>query len=149
MKKKAPDSAESMLDPLNRLLGQIEDLTSEELAEEIGEGGIDLRSAQEALYARVSELRAKLWEKNLDVKSDVTSLLTQMRPLHLPTSDPKVAKDAAARWVHELIAAPKPTDGTIEFAAAARNLDGSLTDADRDIMRELQEALLKRSGEAD
>jgi hypothetical protein len=70
----------------------------------------------------------------------VTSLLSQLRPHDLPSSDPNVAQKAAASWVRDLLDRRPPVDG-IEFAAAARNLEGPLSDADRDIMRELEEQL--------
>lgn len=149
MKKKAPEPTDPMLDMLNKLLGRVEDLTPEELTSAIADAGIDLRIARERLYARVSEVRSKLWEKNAEVKSDITSLLTQFRPSHLPTSDPKVAQRAAASWVRDLIDSPKPTTGAIEFAAAARNQDGALTESDRDIVRELEKELRNPSDDSD
>lgn len=149
MKKKAPEPTDPMLEVLDRLLGPVEELTPDELTAAISDAGIDLRAARERLYTRVSEMRSKLWEKNAEVKSDITSLLTQFRPLHLPTSDPEVAQRAAASWVRDLVDSPKPATSAIEFAAAARNLEGTLTDADRDIMRELEEELRNTSDDSD
>jgi hypothetical protein len=149
MKKKAPEPTDPTLDALSRLLGPVEEMTPEDVTSEIVDSGIDLRAAQEKLFARVSDLRSRLWEKNADVKSDVTSLLTQLRPSHLPTSDPKIAQSSAVGWVRALIDTPSPAAGTVEFATAARNLDGSLTDSDREIMRELEEELRKPSGECE
>lgn len=148
MKKKAPEPADPRVDVLNSLLGPVEEMTPEELTSEISDAGIDTRAAREKLYARVSEVRAKLWESNAEVKPDITSLLTQFRPSHLPTSDPKVAQRAATGWVRDLIDS-KPATGAIEFATAARNLEGTLTDSDRDIMRELEEELRNPSDDSD
>lgn len=149
MKKKAPEPTDPMLDVLNRLFGPVEEMTPEELTSTIADAGIDLRAAQEGLFARVSEVRSKLWEKNAEVKSDITSLLTQFRPSHLPTSDPKVAQRAADSWVRDLIDSPKPATDAIEFATAARNLEGTLTDSDQDVMRELEDELRNRSDDSD
>lgn len=150
MKKKAPEpTTDPRLDLLNGLLGTVEDMTPEELASAIADAGIDLRAARERLYARVSDVRSKLWDKNAEVKSDITSLLTQFRPSHLPTSDPRTAQHAAAQWVRDLIDARTPAADSIEFATAARNLDGTLTDSDRDIMRELEEELRNTSDDSE
>jgi hypothetical protein len=150
MKKKAPEpTTDPRLDLLNGLLGTVEDMTPEELASAIADAGIDLRAARERLYARVSDVRSKLWDKNAEVKSDITSLLTQFRPSHLPTADPRTAQHAAAQWVRDLIDARTPAADSIEFATAARNLDGALTDSDRDIMRELEEELRNTSDDSE
>ena len=47
---------------LDRLLGPVEEMAADELTSAIGEAGIDLPSAREKLYARVSEMRSKAWE---------------------------------------------------------------------------------------
>jgi hypothetical protein len=103
--------------------------------------------ARERLYAQVSELRSRLWERNAQVTTDVMSLLAQFRPAYLPTSDPKVAQRAAVTWVRDLLERPCPQTSPVEFAAAARNLDGELGDADQDVLRELEEELRRGSDE--
>ena len=140
MTKKPSDPSLPALDMLDKLLGQVEEMSHEELSSTIAAAGIDLAAARRRLYDRVSEKRSRLWEKNAEIPLAVTSLLSQLRPHDLPSSDPNVAQKAAASWVRDLLDRRPPVDG-IEFAAAARNLEGPLSDADRDIMRELEEQL--------
>lgn len=149
MKKKAPEPADAVLEMLDRLLGPVEEMAADELTSAIGEAGIDLPSAREKLYARVSEMRSKAWERNANVTTDVTSLLSQLRPPHLPTSDPKVAQQAAATWVRDLLERPLPATGPVELAVAARNLDGALADADEEILRELENEVRRMSDDSD
>ena len=145
MKKKAPEPHDPSLELLDRLLGPVEEMTPDELNAAIAASGVDLPTAREKLYARVSELRSRAWEKNAQVTADVTSLLEQLRPAHLPTSDPKAKERAAARWVRDLLEPARPQAGPVEFAAAARNLDGELGDADQDVLRELEDELRRMS----
>lgn len=145
MKKKAPEPQDASLDLLDRLLGPVEEMTADDLNAAIAAAGVDLRKAREKLYAQVSELRSRAWERNDPVTTDVASLLAQFRPAHLPTSDPKVAQRAAATWVRDLLERPRPQAGPVEFAAAARNLDGELADADKDVLRELEDELRRKS----
>lgn len=140
MTKKSKDPSEPLLETLDKLLGPVEDMSADELSSTIADAGIDVAAARRRLYERVSEMRSKLWERNADVSSDITSLLAQLRPHDLPSSDPKVAQKAAGSWLRDLVDRRVPI-GDIEFAAAARNLDGPLSDADRDVMRELEEEL--------
>ncbi|MCC7010053.1 MAG: hypothetical protein IT184_14700 [Acidobacteria bacterium] len=149
MKKKAPEPADAMLEMLDRLLGPVEEMTADELTSAIAEGGLDLQAAREKLYARVSGMRSKAWERNADVTTDITSLLSQLRPPHLPTSDPKVAQRAAATWVRDLLERPRSASGPVEFAAAPRNLDGALADADQEILRELEDEVRRMSEDSD
>lgn len=149
MKKKAPEPADATLEILDRLLGPVEEMTSDELTSTIAEAGLDLQAAREKLYARVSEIRSKAWERNANVTSDVTSLLSQLRPPHLPTADPKVAQRAAATWVRDLLERSRSASGPVEFAAAARNLDGGLADADQKILRELEDEVRRMSDDSD
>lgn len=149
MKKKAPEPADVRLEVLDRLLGPVEEMTADELTSAIADAGLDIQAAREKLYARVSEMRSKAWESNANVTADVASLLSQLRPPHLPTSDPKVAQRAAATWVRNLLERPRPTSGPVEFAAAARNLDGALADADQEILRELEDEVRRMSDESD
>lgn len=140
MTKKSKDPSDPVLDMLDKLLGPVEDMSPDELLSTITDAGIDLVAARRRLYERVSEKRSSLWEENAEVTSDITSLLAQLRPHDLPSSDPKVAQKAAGSWLRDLVDR-RPTAGDIEFAAAARNLDGPLSDSDRDIMREMEEEL--------
>jgi hypothetical protein len=149
MKKKAPEPQDASLELLNRLLGPVEELTPDELNAAIAAAGVDLPRARERLYAQVSELRSRAWERNAQVTPDIASLLAQFRPAHLPTSDPKVAQRAATTWVRDLLERPRPQAGPVEFAAAARNLDGELGDADRDVLRELEDELRRKSDESE
>lgn len=149
MKKKAPEPADAVLEMLDRLLGPVEEMTADELTSAIGEAGIDLPATREKLYARVSEMRSKAWEKNVNVTTDITSLLSQLRPPHLPTSDPKVAQRAAATWVRDLLERPRPAPESVDLAAAARNLDGALADVDQEILRELQDEVRRMSDDSD
>ena len=149
MKKKAPEPQDASLELLDRLLGPVEELTLDELNAAIAAAGIDLSKARERLYAQVSELRSRAWERNAQVTPDIASLLAQLRPAHLPTSDPKVAQQAATTWIRDLLERPRPQAGPVEFAAAARNLDGELGDADKDVLRELEDELRRKSDESE
>lgn len=149
MKKKAPEPRDTSLDLMDRLFGPVEEMTADELNAAIAAAGVDLPKARERLYAQVSELRSRAWERNANVTTDVTSLLAQLRPAHLPTSDPKVAQRAAATWVRDLLERPRPHAGPVEFTAAARNLDGELGDVDQDVLRELEDELRRRSDESE
>ncbi|HEY7789813.1 MAG TPA: hypothetical protein VIC33_04830 [Vicinamibacterales bacterium] len=149
MKKKAPEPPDASLELLDRLLGPIEEMTTDELSTAVRESGVDLSAAREKLYAQVSELRSRAWEKNANVTTDITSLLSQLRPPHLPTSDPKVAQRAAATWVRDLLERPRSASGPVEFAAAARNLDGALADVDQEILRELEDEVRRLSDDSD
>ncbi|MEO8481534.1 MAG: hypothetical protein ABI634_04940 [Acidobacteriota bacterium] len=149
MKKKAPEPADAALDMLNRLLGPVEDMAADELTSAIAEAGIDLPAAREKLYTRISEMRSKAWERNSSVTTDITSLLSQLRPDHLPTSDPKVAQRAAATWVRDLLERPLSATGPADLAVAARNLDGTLADADQKILRELEDEVRRMSDDSD
>ena len=139
-KKKVKDTSDPVLEVLDKLLGPVEDMSADELSSTIADAGIDIPSARRSLYVRVSEVRSKLWEKNADVSSDITSLLQQFRPHDLPSSDPKVVQKAAASWLRDLVDR-RPPVGAVKFTAAARNLDGTLSDRDLDVMRELEEEL--------
>jgi len=141
MKKKSPDPSDPLLELLDNLLGPVEDMSSDELTSALTEAGIDLAAARGKLYAQVSDKRSKLWEAKLDAPSDITSLLAQLRPHHLPSADPRVAQQAAASWLRDLVDRRQPIGDDIEFATAARNLDGPLTDSDQNVMRELEEKL--------
>ncbi len=144
MKKKASDPSEPLLEVLDHLLGPIEGQSPDELADELMSAGIDVVAARDSLYARVSEIRSKLWEAQRDVTSDMSSLLLQLRPHHLQSNDPKVAEKLAARWVRDLVDCVKPIGMEIEFATAARSLDGPMSASDEDVMRELQDSIRSR-----
>ncbi len=140
MKKKSKDPSDPAIQMVDKLLGPVEDLSQDELLSTIADAGIDLAAARRTLYEKVSDLRSTLWAKNADVSSDITSLLSQLRPHDLPSSDPKVAAKAAGSWIRDLVDRHVP-GGTVEFAVAARNLDGSLSAADQEVMRELEQEL--------
>jgi len=144
MKKKTSDPSEPLLEVLDHLLGPIEGLSPDELADELTSAGIDVAAARDSLYARVSEKRSKLWEAQRDVTTDMSSLLSQLRPHHLQSNDPKVAEKMAARWVRDLVGSVKPIGMEIEFATAARGLDGPMSSSDEDVMRELQDRIRSR-----
>jgi hypothetical protein len=138
--KKSKNPSDPILEVLDKLFGQVEDMSQDELSSSIADAGIDLTAARRKLYERVSAMRSKLWERNENESADMKSLLAQLRPHDLPTADPKVAQKAAGNWLRDLVDR-RPTGGRLEFAAAARNLDGPLSDRDRDVMRELEEEL--------
>ena len=137
MTNKSKDPSDPVLDMLDKLLGPVEEMSADQLSSTIADAGIDLAAARRRLYERVSDKRSKLWEKNAEVTSDITSLLTQLRPHDLPSSDPKVAQKVAGSWLKDLVDR-RPAAGDIEFVAAARNLDSLLSPSDQDIMRELE-----------
>jgi hypothetical protein len=99
MTKKSKDPSDLALEMLDKLLGSVEDMSADELSSTIADAGIDLVAARRRLYERVSEMRSKLWEKNANVSSDITSLLAQLRPHDLSSSDPSLGEkdDAAVR----------------------------------------------------
>ena len=138
MKKKSNEPSGELADALDLLFGKVDDLSSDELSISLADAGIDVAAVQKRLYDRVSELRGQLWEKNAEVTSDITSLLSQLRPADMPTSDPRKAAGAAVTWLRNLTERKVPP-GPIEFAAAARNLRGKLSEHDRHVIEELEQ----------
>lgn len=146
MKKKSKDSPDPVLDLLDKLLGPVEELSGDELSAEIANAGIDLASARRRLYERVSQMRSALWEKNIEVPSQMVSLLNQFRPHDLPSSDPIVAKQAAASYLRDLVGR---SVSQVQFAVAARNLDGTLSEYDEMVRRDFEEELKREQGSED
>jgi hypothetical protein len=135
-KKDAPDPMDELLD---RLLGPVTEMSDDEIDAVLGAAGIDVVSARNALYAKVSGMRSDLWQKNVEVPSQMVTLLDQLRPHGLPTSDPKTARRAAGTWVRDLLA-KRPSEKS-DFAFAARGRDGDLSDNDDKLRQELEEEL--------
>src|SRR5262245_27579373 len=134
-KKDPPDPVDAMLE---KLLGPVEEMSEAELDELLAEAGIDVQAAARALYEKASDMRAVLWKKNVDVPSHLTSLLGQLRPADLPTSDPDVAQRAAGKWIKNLITARPAASGELAFAARGRDGDGALSEHDDQVRRELE-----------
>jgi hypothetical protein len=137
-KKTKKDSSDATLELLDQLLGPVEEMSEDEVNAVLSEAGIDAAAARRRLYEKVSEMRSALWEQNAPVPSQITSLLTQLRPHDLPTSDPVVAQKAAGVWVKDLLAA-RPIAPALAFAARGRQ--GDLSERDDEVRRELEKEL--------
>lgn len=140
MTKTPKDQTDPALRRLDEILGPVEEMSDVEISSTIAAAGIDLAAARRRLYEQVIEKRARLWASNQSVSSDITTLLEQFRPHDRPSSDPAVAEKVAAGWLRDMV--DRRIDaGPLEFATAARNLDGQLSENDQQVLRELEEEL--------
>jgi hypothetical protein len=145
VKKTKKDSSDPMIELLDRLLGPVEEMSEAELDAVLSEAGIDASVARRDLYSKVSEMRSVLWERNAEVPSQITSLLNQLRPHDLPSSDPVVAQRQAGTWIKDLLG--RRPRARLDLAFAARGRDGDLSCNDEQVRRELEseiESSIKR-----
>lgn len=145
MRKTKKDSSDPMIELLDKLLGPVEEMSEAELDAVLAEAGIDQSVAGRELHAKASEMRSALWAKNAEVPSQLSSLLRQLRPHDLLSSDPVVAQEQAGKWIKTLLGR-RPT-AKLDLAFAARERLGELSDNDEQVRRELEneiEASVKR-----
>lgn len=128
---------------LDDLLAPVESWSAQEVDQFLVDSGVDLDAANRALYERVSEVAGTYRIKNQDIPSPVVALLSQLRPLDLPTSDPEVAKKAARSWI-EKVRRPRSSFLSPEVTYAFRNQKNELVAKDRAVLERMEATLLNR-----
>jgi hypothetical protein len=116
MAKRRDDPFDKMFDLVDKMLGPVEELTSEDVARFLTDAGANTDALKRRLYERASELRGEYWARQANPPEHMQDFLRQLRPPDLPSSDPTTIAAAARKLVDRLLNTPVNAQPEVVFA---------------------------------
>ena len=144
MAKRQDDPFDKMFDLLDRMLGPVDEVTSEDVARFLTDTGGNTDALKRRLYERASALRGEYWARSANPPEHLQDFLRQLRPPDLPSSDPATIAAAARKLVDKLL--NKPVSAQPEVVFAYRDKKEEVTAGDSALLDELAERV-KRDAE--
>ena len=144
MAKRHDDPFDKMFDLLDKMLGPVDEVTSEDVARFLTDTGANTDALKRRLYERASALRGEYWARSANPPEHLQDFLRQLRPPDLPSSDSTTIAAAARTLVDRLL--NKPVSAQPEVVFAYRDKKEEVTADDSALLDELAERV-KRDAE--
>src|SRR5437867_621711 len=101
---KRDDRFDRLFESAEQVLGPIEEMNVDDVAEMLEESGVDTDALSRRMYEKLAEVAGRYYSKNQDVPVQLAQAMNEFRPADTPASDPETAAQRAKQWVANLLA---------------------------------------------